>query len=68
VEKNGGLNNSSTYIGVIRARKLGIVILANRGDQDPADVGRRILWRLAGVGGATLHHSGVPRWSHTRAK
>jgi beta-lactamase class C len=68
VEKNGGLNNSSTYIGMIPARKLGIVILANRGDQDPADVGRRILWRLAGVGGATLHHSGVPRWSHTRAK
>ncbi len=68
VEKNGGLNNSSTYIGMIPARKLGIVILANRGDQDPAEVGRRIMWKLAGVGSATLRRSGVPRWSHTRAK
>jgi beta-lactamase class C len=68
VEKNGGLNNSSTYIGMIPARKLGIVILANRGDQDPAEVGRRIMWKLAGGGSATLRRSGVPRWSHTRAK
>jgi beta-lactamase class C len=68
VEKNGGLNNSSTYIGMIPARKLGIVILANRGNQDPAEVGRRVMWKLASMGSATLHHSGVPRWSHTRAK
>jgi CubicO group peptidase (beta-lactamase class C family) len=68
VEKNGGLNNSSTYIGMIPARKLGIVILANRGNQDPAEVGRRVMWKLASMGSATLHHSGVPRgrWWVTR--
>jgi beta-lactamase class C len=47
LEKNGGLDNSSTYIGMMPSRKLGIVILANRGDQAPAEVGRRILLSLA---------------------
>ena len=43
VEKNGGLNNSSTYIGLVPARHIAVVILTNRGDQNPAEVGRRIL-------------------------
>jgi beta-lactamase class C len=43
IEKNGGLDNASSYIGMIPRRRLGVVILSNRGDQDPADVGRRIL-------------------------
>ena len=47
VEKNGGLNNSSTYIGMMPQRQLGIVILVNRGSQDPAEIGRRILEELA---------------------
>jgi beta-lactamase class C len=47
VEKNGGLNNASTYIGMIPSRRLGIVILSNRGNQFPKDAGRAILLALA---------------------
>jgi beta-lactamase class C len=47
VEKNGGLNNSSTYVGLMPSHKLGVVILNNRGNQDPATIGRRILLELA---------------------
>jgi beta-lactamase class C len=43
VDKPGGLNNSSTYIGLVPERKLGIVILANRGAQDPHEMVRSIL-------------------------
>ena len=32
VDKPGGLNNASAYIGLVPERKIGIVILANRGD------------------------------------
>jgi beta-lactamase class C len=46
VGKNGGLNNTSTYLGLMPARKSGVVILVNRGDQDPASVGRKILRAL----------------------
>ncbi|MGE0523580.1 MAG: serine hydrolase domain-containing protein [Variibacter sp.] len=46
VGKNGGLNNTSTYLGLMPARKSGVVILVNRGDQDVASVGRRILRAL----------------------
>jgi beta-lactamase class C len=42
VEKNGGLNNSSTYMAIMPSRKLGIVVLTNRGDQDVAEAGRRM--------------------------
>jgi beta-lactamase class C len=47
VEKNGGLNNATSYIGMIPSRRLGIVILSNRGDQYPAEVGRCIMLALA---------------------
>ena len=47
VEKNAGLNNTSGYIGMVPAKKLGLVILANRGSQDAAALGRRILSELA---------------------
>jgi beta-lactamase class C len=33
IDKNGGLPNTSTYIGFAPQRKLGVVILVNRGDQ-----------------------------------
>jgi beta-lactamase class C len=46
IEKNGGLNNSSTYIGMVPSAKIGIVILTNRGELNPAEVGRRILLQL----------------------
>jgi beta-lactamase class C len=47
VEKYGGLNNASAYIGMMPSRKLGIVILGNRGNQYPNEAGRRILLELA---------------------
>ena len=47
VEKNAGLNTASGYIGTVPPKKLGIVILANRGNQDAAEIGRRILSELA---------------------
>jgi beta-lactamase class C len=48
VDKYGGLNNASTYIGLIPDRKAGIVILSNQGSLAVADVGRHILLVLAG--------------------
>lgn len=47
VEKYGGLNNASAYIGMMPSRKLGIVILANRGNVYPNEVGRRIMLEIA---------------------
>ena len=32
VDKPGGLNNASAYIGLVPARNIGIVLLANRGE------------------------------------
>jgi len=46
-DKNGGLNNTSTYIGFAPQPKLGIVILLNRGKQQPTTNGRQILHALA---------------------
>jgi beta-lactamase class C len=49
IEKNGGLNNTTAYIGMVPSEKLGIVILSNRGsDNAAAPIGRRIMLRLAG--------------------
>jgi beta-lactamase class C len=47
VDKYGGLNNASAYIGMVRARKIGIVILSNRGSMDVGMAGRAILTELA---------------------
>jgi beta-lactamase class C len=46
IEKNGGLNNSSTYIGMVPSAKIGIAILTNRGEQNVAEIGRQILLQL----------------------
>jgi beta-lactamase class C len=46
-EKYGGLHNASAYIGMMPRRRLGIVILGNRGKQYPNEVGRQILLELA---------------------
>jgi beta-lactamase class C len=46
IEKSGGLNNSSIYIGMIKSARLGIVILANRSNQETIEIGRRILLEL----------------------
>jgi beta-lactamase class C len=50
IEKYGGLNNASAYIGMMPSRKLGIVILGNRGNQYPNEPGRRILVELPAAG------------------
>jgi beta-lactamase class C len=47
IDKNGALNNTSSYIGIAPGKQLGIVIMSNRGDQYVAKVGRRILLRLS---------------------
>ena len=47
VEKYGGLNNASAYIGMMPSRHLGIVILTNRGNHYPDESGRRVLLELA---------------------
>ena len=41
VDKPGGLDNASTYIGLVPERKLGIVLLVNRGDAYPFETARR---------------------------
>lgn len=48
--KNDGMDNSSTYVGMMPARKLGIMVLGKRGNQYPAETGRRILINLANTG------------------
>lgn len=47
LDKNGGLNNTSTYIGFAPQPKLGVVILVNRGKQRATRIGRQILHALA---------------------
>jgi len=49
VDKPGGLNNASAYLGLVPAHRLGIVLLANRGDF-PHEIARyRVLPELARV-------------------
>jgi beta-lactamase class C len=43
VDKPGGLNNASAYIGFVPERKLGIVILINRGDAFPFEAARQVI-------------------------
>ena len=43
VDKPGGLDSSSTYIGIVPSKKVGIVILMNRGNQHPFEIARSIL-------------------------
>jgi beta-lactamase class C len=40
VDKPGGLDNASAYIGLVPDRKIGLVILANRGDVHPFEAAR----------------------------
>jgi beta-lactamase class C len=52
VDKPGGINNSSAYLGLAPASKVGLVILVNRGSRSPYEVARAVilpaLARLAG--------------------
>jgi hypothetical protein len=47
IDKNGGLNNTSTYIGFAPRKKPGVVILVNRGRQNATIYGRQIIHALA---------------------
>lgn len=48
IDKPGGMNNASAYMGLLPARKIGVVILSNRGDVYPHEVARgKILPELA---------------------
>jgi beta-lactamase class C len=47
VDKPGGLDNSSTYIGLVPRQRLGLVLLINRGEQFAYERGRRFLVELA---------------------
>jgi beta-lactamase class C len=47
IGKNGGLNNASSFIGMILNRRLGLVLLSNQGDLNAWDIGYPILLRLA---------------------
>ena len=40
VDKPGGLDNASAYVGLVPERKIGVVILANRGDVHPFEIAR----------------------------
>jgi beta-lactamase class C len=43
VDKPGGLDNASTYVGLVPSRKIGLVILSNRGNQFPHEIAREKL-------------------------
>jgi len=43
VDKPGGLDNASTYVGLVPRRQLGVVILSNRGNQFPHELAREKL-------------------------
>src|SRR2546430_11799695 len=47
IDKNGGLNNTSTYIGFALQKKLVVVVLVNRRKQHATGIGRQIIHALA---------------------
>jgi len=47
VDKNGGLSNAATYIGMIPQKRLGIVVLSNCGGEPATRIGRQIMLALA---------------------
>jgi beta-lactamase class C len=63
LDKNGGLSNSTTYIGMMPAKRLGVVILINRGWLDGREIGHPILLRL---GSEELTHRTPTRSADSR--
>jgi len=49
VDKYGGMNNASIYVGMIPSRKIGIAIVGNRGGPETEKVGRQIMVKIAGL-------------------
>jgi beta-lactamase class C len=60
IEKNGGLNNTTSYIGMMPGEKLGILILSNRGSNNAgARIGRRIMLGLVALSSAEAQRTGT---------
>jgi beta-lactamase class C len=55
VDKFGGLDNASAYIGMLPERKIGIVMLGNRGGMNIVEAGRAIMLKLAAQDASTAH-------------
>jgi beta-lactamase class C len=47
VDKPGGLNNATAYMGLVSGRKIGVVLLANRGEFPHEIVRYRVLPALS---------------------
>jgi len=43
VDKPGGVDNASAYIGMVPGQRLGVVILTNRGSRNPHEVARNVI-------------------------
>ena len=48
IDKNGGLSGTSTYIGMLPGRQIGVVLMANRGKCHVTAIGRELLLALVG--------------------
>lgn len=46
IDKNGGVDGFSSYIGMIPEKKIGVVLLANRGFTQITETGRRVVREL----------------------
>jgi beta-lactamase class C len=55
VDKPGGINNSSAYVGMVPASKVGLVILVNRGSRSPYEVARAVILPALARLAAPLH-------------
>lgn len=43
IDKPGGIDNASAYLGLVPERRLGLVILVNRGDRNPHEIARTVI-------------------------
>jgi beta-lactamase class C len=43
VDKPGGIDNASAYIGLVPERRIGLVVLVNRGDRNPHALARSVI-------------------------
>ncbi|HVY57076.1 MAG TPA: serine hydrolase [Xanthobacteraceae bacterium] len=55
VDKYGGLNDATAYIGLMPEKHIGVVLLANRGSQNLGRAGRDLMLALAQREGDAVH-------------
>jgi beta-lactamase class C len=67
VDKNGGLNNTATYIGMIPRERLGIVVLSNCGGEPATRIGRQIMLALARSNAVVSEQGHMGDWATERA-